>query len=109
MNWLYRLLRSPSAFEREPVAWLRNQAGHAWAVGVFPVAIGAPWWAVLAVYAIWEGVQWARYGADLSDCLEDVTHVAAGVLIGLGFSAVALLHALMLLAGFWKRVEIKNG
>ena len=103
--FLCRLLRSPSAFERDPWGWLRNQAGHAWIVGALPVFLGVPWWAVLAVYVAWEAVQWARYGAALSDNLEDISHVCAGILIGSGFTGVLLLHMLMLGAGGAWRLE----
>lgn len=105
MTWLCRLLRSPSAFERDPWGWLRNQAGHAWLVGLLPVGMGAPWWLVLAVYAVWEAVQWLRYGAALSDCLEDMSHVLAGILIGLGAATVVPLHLVMLAAGTVWRLE----
>lgn len=107
MTWLCRLLRSPSAFERDPWGWLRNQTGHAWIVGALPVALGVPWWAVLAVYALWEAVQWARYGAALSDSLEDISHVCAGILIGAGVWPVIPLHLTLLAAGCVWRLETR--
>lgn len=105
--FLCRLLRSPSAYVRNPWGYVRNQAGHAYIVGALPVALGVPWWAVMAIYAVWEIVQWARYGSAPSDGLEDASHVAAGVLIGSGALAVIPMHAIMLAAGAqWRRENL---
>ena len=50
---LFDLLRTPSSFEGQPVAFARNQAGHAGVGMLLAWALGA-WWPVALGYAAWE-------------------------------------------------------
>lgn len=104
MNMILSLLRSPSAFAGDPWGFARNQLAHAYLVG----ALGAwllPLWAVLAVYAAWELVQRVKYGADLSDNLDDMANVAiAACAVAAGDPGYLAIHAIYLASGFcWRK------
>jgi len=94
-------LTTPSAFLNDPYAYLTNQAGHAYLVGV-PAALAAlPWWGLptpLLVGAfywlVWEfGVQRGRLWRD---SLEDTVHVTTG--------AAVITAALQ--GGYWPVVAV---
>lgn len=105
---LLDLLRSPSAYRGQPWAYARNQIGHGYIVGGLPVWLLGPGALVplLILYAVWEAIQWRRYGADLSDCIEDAAHVLAVALaVALAAPALLLVHALYLAAGIVWRIE----
>lgn len=102
---LLDLLRTPSSFPGQPVAWARNQAGHA-GVGMLLVWFLGPWsFAVLGVaYALWEGIQWRRYGGEDWDCVQDWAFVMTGALV----PAMPLLLvplAAFLGAGYLRRLD----
>jgi hypothetical protein len=107
MSWLRDLLRSPSDFRRDPWGYLRNQLGHAYLVGAGLILAGLPLWLVLAGYACWEALQFARYGAEPHDGIEDLAHVAAGAaIVATGSWLFLPVHALFLGAGFlWRKSE----
>ena len=79
IRWfLTTFYRSPSAFQKRPILYAINQAGHAAGVG-FVGALVAPWWIVIALYAAWEIAQWRWHGAEAWDGFEDVAFVAEGM------------------------------
>jgi hypothetical protein len=99
------LLKSPSAYEKEPEKYLLNQIGHAYLVGFAPVfAFG--WEAIPAiamVYVFWEFLQFCWFDAKLSDCLEDTGHVLTGAFVAL-FPVAAIPHLVLVAAGWqWRR------
>lgn len=104
MNWLLSLLRTPSSFQNDAWGFARNQLAHAYLVG----ALGAwllPLWAVLAGYAAWEIIQRLRYGAELSDNLEDFANVAiAACAVTAGDPGYLAIHAIYLASGWcWRK------
>ena len=102
---LLDLLRTPSSFEGQPVAFVRNQAGHA-GVGMLLVWMLGPWaFVALGVaYAVWEGIQWRRYGGDDWDCAQDWAFVMAGALVPAMPLLLVPLGA-FLLAGYLRRAD----
>jgi len=68
---LLNLLTDPDSYPGQPLLFLGNQVGHAAVIGALPVWLGVPWWAVLAIFAVWELAQYVFYEADLHDALED--------------------------------------
>ncbi len=105
MNWLLRLLRSPSAFNNDPRGYAVNQLGHAFVIGFLPVAAFGAWGLIaLPLYAVWEIVQIRVYGGLKSDSLGDAAFVTLGASIvapPLGIAALILF----LWAGAQKRRE----
>lgn len=104
MNWLLSLLRSPSAFAGDAWGFARNQLAHAYLVGALG-AVLLPLWAVLAVYAAWEIIQRVKYGAELSDNLEDFANVAIAACAGAaGDPGYLAIHAIYLASGWcWRK------
>lgn len=99
------LLRSPSAYEKEPGKYLLNQIGHAYVVGFLPVfALGWQTIPFIAmVYIFWEFIQLCWFNARLSDCLEDLGHVLMGAFVAI-YAAVAIPHLILVAAGWqWRR------
>ena len=90
---LLDLLRTPSSFEGQPLAFARNQAGHAGVGMLLAWALGA-WWLVALAYAVWEVVQWRRFGGHDWDGLQDWAFVC------LGAFAAANLWLLVPMAGY---------
>jgi len=102
---LFDLLRTPSGFEGRPWAYARNQIGHGYLVGGLPVLMGVPIAAVLTVYAVWELVQWTRFGGALWDGIEDAAHVSLIALAAsIGEAWLLLPHALFVVAGTLRRL-----
>lgn len=104
---LFDLLRSPSAYRDDWRAYARNQLGHALIVGAAPVVLLGPWFLLVTVlaYAAWEVVQWRRYGAEPSDCVEDAAFVIGAALIAaLAAWPLFTIPAAFLVAGIlWRR------
>lgn len=102
--FLLNLLRTPSAFRGDPKRYLRNQIGHAYVVGGGLALLGVPFWLIMALYALWECVQWYAYGAEVWDCLDDASHVALiAFAASYGLPGLIFCHALVLGAGFYMR------
>lgn len=103
------LLRSPTAYQREPGKYAANQIGHAYIVGFIPAYfLGALFIPVIAlVYAFWEYIQLRKYGATLSDGIEDLGHVLMGAFAAL-FPWVIIPHLVLIAAGVqWRRENAK--
>lgn len=103
------LLRSPTAYEREPWKYLTNQIGHAYIVGFIPAfCFGWPVIPLIALaYAFWEYVQLRRYGATLSDGLEDLGHVLTGAFAAF-YPWAVIPHLVLIAAGVqWRRENVK--
>lgn len=111
---LRRFLRTPSSFPGDPVGATINQGGHA-GVGMLPAWYFGPWvLIVIAIaYAVWEAVQWRRYGGEDWDCVEDWCFVMTGAVAA---SVVPLVPwpitaaqfvvlAAWLLAGYLRRAD----
>lgn len=99
------LLTQPDDFAGDPKGYAKNQAGHM-AIGsgaaLFLAWLSLPVWIAFAVYAAWELIQIAEYGAKESDGLEDFAFFTAGALLSI---QVAALGALFLAAGIIRRTE----
>ena len=99
------LLRSPSAYEKEPGKYLLNQIGHAYLVGFAPAYVFG-WQAIpvlTMIYAFWEFIQFCWFDAKPSDCLEDLGHVITGAFVAM-FPAAAIPHLVLVAAGVqWRR------
>lgn len=102
---MWGLLRSPSAYEKEPGKYLLNQIGHAYLVGFAPVFVFG-WQAIpflAMIYAFWEFIQFCWFDALASDCLEDLGHVLIGAFVAL-YALVAIPHLVLVAAGVqWRR------
>ncbi len=104
MNALTRLLKTPSSFPRDAKGWTINQTGHAYIVGGGLALAGMPLVLILIGYAIWETVQWLRYGAEPWDCLEDTAHVMMiACATRYKLPAFFFVHAIFLLSGYLQR------
>ena len=90
---LFDLLRTPSSFEGQPGRFAFNQAGHAGVGMLLAWALGA-WWPVAIGYAVWEVVQWRRFGGDDWDGLQDWAFVVIGAF------AAANMWLLVPMAGY---------
>ncbi len=81
MNFLSRLLKTPSGFLTDPKGYRFNQLGHAYLVGgglayLLPPFLGAlTLFVILTGYVIWELVQWKWFNAPAWDNFEDTAHV----------------------------------
>jgi len=75
---LLDLLRTPSSFSDDPRGFAFNQAGHAGVGMLLAWALGA-WWPVALGYAVWEIVQWRRFGGHDWDGLQDWAFVVIWV------------------------------
>ena len=103
------LLKSPTAYQKEPWKYLANQIGHAYIVGFVPAFfLGAGVIPVIAlVYVFWELLQYRRFDATLSDCLEDLGHVLIGAFAAL-FPLIIIPHLVLIAAGVqWRRENAK--
>ena len=104
LDFIKDLLRSPEA-QREPAAWAATLLAHAMICN--GLAAFLPWWVVVAGYALWEGVQWRKYGADAWDCLLDWSGASLGVCVALmaypGKQGAVVALVVVLLAGVRKR------
>lgn len=78
IGFIKDLLRSPEA-QREPGAWAATLLAHA--MICCGLAAFLPGLVVVAGYALWEGVQWRKYGADAWDCLLDWSGASLGVCV----------------------------
>ena len=100
------MMQTPEA-QADPHHWAATLLAHAW-LGL-AAALVLPAWAVLLVYAAWEGIQWRRYGADVRDCVLDWCAVALGVSVAvslsLGHDAIAAGLGVVgvAAAGMWVR------
>lgn len=75
------LFDTPSSFEHEPWAFLRNAVGHALIVGFLPALLLPQFIAVFLVgYAAWEFAQWRLRQAEPWDCCHDFAYVSGGAL-----------------------------
>lgn len=102
LDFLWRALRSPSAFEDDWRRFALNQSGHILAGAALTLLL--PWWLIIAAYLSWEAVQIRRFGADLWDAAEDTGFVAGGVLAAAAHDwRPAAVAALFLLAGALRR------
>lgn len=98
------LFNTPTGFETDRWGYLRNQVLHSAVVGALPVAAFGPWAvpAVLALYALWEGLQGLLRGAEAWDGLEDFAFVAAGAIAPIA-PVVLIPAAAFLASGFARR------
>lgn len=128
IGYIGELLRSPSSFRLQPRKYVLNQFLHASLIGFLPVAAGYATteifspkmqadWILLAHFAVimigyvgWEAVQFFRYGATLSDNVEDFAFVGtAATSAYLWEPAMMIPLALFLLTGYlWRREEVAN-
>lgn len=109
MKWLFSLLATPSSFPSDPWGYARNQIGHGYVVGGLGTLIFGIW-PVLALYLVWEWVQYRRFGGSLSDGIEDCANVLAVALaVSLWRPEVILIHSIYLAAEFSARMEIRKG
>ena len=104
LDFIKDLLRSPEA-QRDPGAWAATLLAHAMICN--GLAAFLPWWVVVAGYALWEGVQWRKYGADAWDCLLDWSGASLGVCVAAmsypGKQGAVLALVVVLLVGVRKR------
>lgn len=104
IGFIKDMLRSPEA-QREPGAWAATLLAHA--MICCGLAAFLPWWVVVAGYALWEGVQWRKYGSDLWDGLLDWSGASLGVCVAVmsypGKQGAVLALVVVLLVGVRKR------
>lgn len=116
MNFLVRLLKTPSSFEADARGFVQNQTGHSWLVGgvgawALPFALAqlglsAAWTlpVLLAGYALWEAVQWRWYRAQAWDCFDDTAYVMiAACAVHYGLWWLVIVQMLFLRAGYLRR------
>lgn len=103
---LLDLLRTPSAFPRDPWGFARNQIGHGYLVGGLGAMLLPVWWIVLPLYAAWEFAQIENFRARPWDSVEDFANVAVisfAVARPDAWLFFAAVHALFLLSGWLRR------
>lgn len=101
------LFRTPSSFEGDPRGFALNQLGHS-IIGAVAAALAlhiSPWaaWLPLALYVVWEALQWRLYHAPAWDCVEDVGFFAVGMCAILVHPVAGAIGAVFLLAGYLRR------
>lgn len=103
------MFRTPSSFADDPRGFAFNQAGHAGVGMLLAWALGL--WVLLPLgvaYAVWEGIQWRRYGGDDWDCVQDWAFVMGGALAA-HEPLLLIVLAAYLLAGYLRRVDAASG
>ena len=103
------MFRTPSSFADDPRGFAFNQAGHAGVGMLLAWAFGL--WVLLPLgvaYAVWEGIQWRRYGGDDWDCVQDWAFVMGGALAA-HEPLLLIVLAAYLLAGYLRRVDAASG
>ena len=105
MRWLLDYLRTPSAFDRMPLAYVANQVGHCCLGMCIGWLSGGQIVVAVLIYALLiEVPQYLRWQGTLSDGLEDTAHVTAGALAGAyGWPAI-IVSWLIICSGIALRV-----
>lgn len=99
---------TPTAFRGDPRGHALNQVGHMLLIGLAPVWLGAPFWLVLALFAIWEFAQWRIHRAEAWDCVEDFAFVSSGA-VGVACPLVLAAASLFLWSGALRRKQEAEG
>lgn len=110
LTFLPRALVTPSAFYADPWNYFWNQLGHGLIVGsLVSLVLGWPGFLITVVgYIIWEAVQYFKYGAALSDCIEDFYYVFLGGLSIILTPWIFTIFILSLTEGTLWRWETKS-